>query len=74
MSLTKGAFMRAIKLIITHTLQPHHPPVDEIDTDDLNEAIQEAIDSYLDDLAEELSGVVSIDEDGDQESESGDTE
>lgn len=66
--------MRAIKLIITHTLEPHHPSIIEIDNDDLNEVIHDAIDSYLDELAEELSGVESIDEDGDQESESDDTE
>lgn len=45
--------MRAIKLIITHTLQPHHPSIIEIDNDDLNEVIHDAIDSYLDELAEE---------------------
>lgn len=45
--------MRAIKLIITHTLQPHHPSIIEIDSDDLNEVIHDAIDGYLDELSEE---------------------
>lgn len=53
MLLTIGGFMRTIKLIITHTLQPHHPSIIEIDDDDLNEVIHDAIDGYLDELAEE---------------------
>lgn len=47
--------MRTIKVIVVHPLQPHHPPIMEIDSDDLNEAIHDAIDEYLDDLSDELA-------------------
>ena len=46
--------MRSIKISIIHTLQPFHPSVNDIDSDELNEAIHDAIDEYLNDLAHEL--------------------
>lgn len=52
--------MRSIKISLIHTLQPHHPSIVEIDPDELNEVIHDAIDTYLNNLIDELE------EDGDE--------
>ncbi len=46
--------MRSIKISLIHSLQPHHPSIIEIDSDELNEVIHDAIDLYLSNLTDEL--------------------
>lgn len=46
--------MRSIKISLIHSLQPHHPSIFEIDSDELNEVIHDAIDTYLSNLSDEL--------------------
>lgn len=53
--------MRSIKLSIIHPLQSHHPSIFEIDSDELNEAIHDAIDEYLDELDDDTTASNSDD-------------
>lgn len=46
--------MRSIKISLIHSLQPHHPSIIEIDSEELNEVIHDAIDTYLNNLTDEL--------------------
>lgn len=71
--------MKAIKLSIIHQLKPTHPLVNDIDTEELNEAIHAAIDDNLEAQAEALINstkmqYVDSDDDTDSDDELDDIE